>query len=92
MMAKARHSAAEIVQLVDRVERMIAGGATIGEAAKAVGAKYSTVYHWRLRFANLEAPAVERLRQLEAENARLRRCLLEFEEAQQMSQRRARPT
>ncbi len=79
-MAKRRYSPDEIVDRLRRVESLIANGATIGEAAHTVGVKYGTVYQWRRRYANLAGAGVELLRRLEAENARLRRSLLELEE------------
>lgn len=79
-MMKRRYTADEIVERLRRVESLIANGATIGEAAQTVGVKYGTVYQWRRRYANLAGSGVEMLRRLEAENARLRRSLLELEE------------
>ena len=79
-MRKMRYAADDIVERLRRVESLIANGATIGEAAETVGVKYSTVYQWRRRYANLAGTGVEALRRLEAENARLRRSLLELEE------------
>lgn len=79
-MSKVRVPAEEIVLLLDRVERLIAQGATIGEAAATVGVKYGTLYQWRRRYTGLDAPGIDRLRRLELENARLRRSLMELEE------------
>lgn len=82
-MTKRRYTPDEIVERLRRVEGLIAKGATIGEAAQTVGVKYGTVYQWRRRYADLAGSGVEMLRRLEAENARLRRSLLELEELSQ---------
>jgi putative transposase len=46
----------------------------VSEVAKKHGVSDVTIYAWRKRFGQLEAVDVKRLRALEAENARLRRC------------------
>lgn len=88
-MQKKRYASDEIVGILTRVESLIARGATIGEAAEAVGVKYGTVYQWRRRYSSLGEGGVATLRKLEAENARLRRALLEFECAQERDRERA---
>jgi putative transposase len=45
--------------------------------AKKHGVSDVTIYAWRKRFGQLEPVDVKRLRQLEAENARLKKVLAE---------------
>jgi putative transposase len=45
--------------------------------AKRHGISEQTIYSWRKRFGALQANDVKRLRQLEAENARLKRLVAE---------------
>ena len=47
------------------------------EVAKKHGVSDVTIYAWRKRFGQLEAVDVKRLRQLEAQNARLKKLLAE---------------
>ena len=49
----------------------------IGEVAKKHGVSDQTIYAWRKRLGTLEAADVKRLRQLEHENARLKKLLAE---------------
>ena len=49
----------------------------MSEVAKKHGVSDVTIYAWRKRFGQLEAVDVKRLRQLEAENARLKKLLAE---------------
>jgi len=49
----------------------------VAEVAKKHGVSDVTIYAWRKRFGQLEAVDVKRLRQLEAENARLKKILAE---------------
>ena len=45
--------------------------------AKRHGISEQTIYTWRKRFGSLQANDVRRLRQLEAENARLKKLVAE---------------
>jgi len=49
----------------------------VSEVAKKHGVSDVTIYAWRKRFGQLEPVDVKRLRQLEAENARLKKILAE---------------
>jgi putative transposase len=49
----------------------------VSEVAKKHGVSDVTSYAWRKRFGQLEPVDVKRLRQLEAENARLKKILAE---------------
>jgi hypothetical protein len=49
----------------------------VSEVAKKHGVSDVTIYAWRKRFGQLEPVDVRRLRQLEAENARLKKVLAE---------------
>ena len=47
------------------------------EASKAHGISEQTLYTWRKRFGAMQADEVRRLRQLEQENARLKKLVVE---------------
>ena len=51
--------------------------APVAEVAKKPGVSDVTIYAWRKRFGKLEAVDVKRLRQIEGENARLKKLLAE---------------
>jgi putative transposase len=51
--------------------------APVAEVAKKHGVSDVTIYAWRKRFGKLEAVDVKRLRQIESENARLKKLLAE---------------
>ena len=51
--------------------------APVSEVAKKHGISDVTIYAWRKRFGQLEAVDVKRLRQIETENARLKKLLAE---------------
>ena len=49
----------------------------VSKVAKRHGVSEQTIYTWRKRYGNLEVSDVRRLRELEAENARLKKMLAE---------------
>jgi putative transposase len=51
--------------------------APVSEVAKKHGVSDVTIYAWRKRFGQLEAVDVKRLRQIETENAQLKKLLAE---------------
>lgn len=50
---------------------------SVAEVAKKHGISDQTIYLWRKRFGKLEPADVKRLRQLEGENAKLKKLLAE---------------
>ena len=49
----------------------------VAEVAKRHGISEATIYAWRKRYGELESSDVKRLRQIEQENARLKKLLAE---------------
>jgi len=71
-MKKTRFSEEQMVKILREADK-----APVSEVAKKHGVSDVTIYAWRKRFGKLEAVDVKRLRQLEAENARLKKMLAE---------------
>jgi putative transposase len=71
-MKKTRFSEEQMVKILREADK-----APVSEVAKKHGVSDVTIYAWRKRFGQLEAVDVKRLRQLEAENARLKKLLAE---------------
>ena len=55
----------------------VIGAETLQEVAKKHGISDVTIYAWRKRFGQLESVDVKRLRQLEQENAKLKKLVAE---------------
>jgi transposase-like protein len=74
-MARKRHTAEEIVAKLRQVDVLTAQGRSVAEAVRAIGVTEVTYYRWRSEYGGLKGVQVKRLRDLEAENTRLRRAV-----------------
>jgi transposase-like protein len=74
-MARKRFSAEEIIQNLRTVEVEQGRGATLDEAARKVGITVQTLLRWRKEFGGLKVDQAKRLKELEQENARLKRIV-----------------
>ena len=74
-MARKRHTAEEIVAKLRQVEVLCGQGKGLAEAIRAIGVTEVTYYRWRNEYGGLKGDQVKRLKELEAENARLRRAV-----------------
>ena len=74
-MSRKRHTAEEIVATLRQVEVLTAQGRTVAEAIRLIGVTEVTFYRWRQEYGGLKGDQVKRLKELEAENVRLRRAV-----------------
>ena len=69
------HTPEEIVAKLRQAEVLVAQGKTIAEAVRSIGVTEPTYYRWRTEFGGLKLDQVKRLKELERENARLRKAV-----------------
>ena len=74
-MARKRHTAEEIVAKLRQVDVLMAQGKPVADSVRAIGVTEVTYYRWRNEYGGLKGDQVKRLKELEAENARLRRAI-----------------
>ena len=74
-MARKRHKPEEIVAKLRQVEVLTVQGASIAEAVKTIAVTETTYFRWRAEYGGMKNDQVKRLKELEVENARLRRAV-----------------
>ena len=74
-MIKKRYKPEEIVAKLRQVEVLTAQGKTVTDAIRSIGVTEVTYYRWRSEYGGLKGDQVKRLKELEAENNRLRRAV-----------------
>ena len=75
---KKSHTPEEIVAKLRQVEVLVGQGKTVADAVRAIGVTEPTYYRWRTEFGGLKLDQVKRLKELERENARLRKAVSEL--------------
>jgi putative transposase len=78
-MAQKRYTPEQIVAKLREAERLQGQGMTVAQVCKRIGCSDQTFFRWRLRYGALKEDEAQRLRQLEVENARLKRIVAEKE-------------
>jgi transposase-like protein len=75
-MAKRKaHTPEEIVAKLRQVEVLVGQGKSVADGVRAIGVTEPTYYRWRTEFGGLKLDQVKRLKELERENARLRKAV-----------------
>jgi len=74
-MPRKRHKAEEIVAKLRHVEVLSAQDQSVAEAIRSIGVTEVTYYRWRSEYGGLKGDQVKRLKELEADNTRLRRAV-----------------
>ena len=74
-MPKKRHSPEAIVSKLRQVDVIMAQSQPIATAVKKIGVTEQSYYRWRNEYGGLKLDQIKRLKELEAENSRLRRAV-----------------
>lgn len=70
-----RHKPEEVVAKLRQVDVLTAQGSTVADAVRQIGVTEFTYYRWRKEFGGLRTSQVKRIKDLEQENARLRKAV-----------------
>jgi putative transposase len=73
-----KHTAEQIVNLLRQVEVGVANGKTLPQACKEAEIVEQTYYRWRKEYGGLKVDQARRLKDLEQENAKLKRLVSEL--------------
>src|SRR3954452_4402813 len=70
-----RHTAEQVIRKLREGDRMLGEGRSIAEVSKALEVSEPTYHRWRNQYGGIKADDAKRLRELERENARLKRIV-----------------
>ena len=74
-MKRKRYTEEQIISILKAHE----AGASVPDLSRRHGIAENTIYRWKSRFGGMEVSEAKRLRELEAENAKLKKLLAEAE-------------
>jgi putative transposase len=77
-MARKRSTPEDIVGKLRQVEVLTGQGKSVADAVRTIGVTEPTYYRWRSEYGGLKLDQVKRLKQLEAENTRLRKAVADL--------------
>ena len=78
-MAKQRHTPDQIIAKLRQAEVELAKGAKVPAVVRQLGITEQTYYRWRKEYGGLRTDQAKRLKELEKENARLKKLLADAE-------------
>lgn len=77
-MAKQRFTTEEIIHKLREADVMIGQGKTVAEACRQLGVTDKTYFRWRKSHGGLRIDQAKRMRELESENARLKKAVADL--------------
>ncbi|MBA3408035.1 MAG: transposase [Solirubrobacterales bacterium] len=78
-MKRRRHTPEQVIRKLREAERLLAEGKTTVEVARQLEISENTYHRWRNQFGGMKADDAKRLRELERENATLKRIVADKE-------------
>ena len=77
-MVKKSHSPEQIINKLREAEILLNQGANVGEASRKIRATEQTYYRWRKEYGGMRIEQAKRLKDLEKENARLKKLVADI--------------
>ena len=74
-MSRRRHTPEQIITALREAEVGLASGKTVAEVSREIGISEQTYYRWRQEYGGMKVDQARRLKELERENARLKRAV-----------------
>ena len=76
-MSRKRYSPEQVVTLLREAEVLLSKGSTVATACRELGISEHTYYRWRRDYGGLNVNQARRLKELEGQNARLKKLVAE---------------
>ena len=74
-MSRMRYTPEQIIGMLREAEIRLSQGQSVGEICRGLGVSEQSYYRWRKEYGGMEVNQAHRLKELERENARLRRAV-----------------
>jgi len=74
-MKRKRHTPEQIIAKLREADALLGAGKTIGQVVQQLGVSEQTFHRWRNQYGGMKASDAKRLKQLEQENARLKKLV-----------------
>ena len=81
-----RHTPEQIIVKLRQAETDLGQGLSIAQVCQKLGVSENTFHRWRHQYGGMKADEAKRLKELEAENGRLKRLVAELSLDKQMLQ------
>ena len=81
-----RHKPEQVIVKLRQAEAELAQGASVGQVCQQLAISETTFNRWRLQYGGMKADEAKRLKELEVENARLKKLVAELSLDKQMLQ------
>jgi transposase-like protein len=90
-MAGKKHKPEQIIAKLREAEALLAGGMSMGQICQKLEVSEGTFNRWRNQYGGMKSSEAKRLKELEQENARLKRLVAEQALDMQILKEAARP-
>ena len=77
-MPKQNYTVEQIIMKLREVEVLCSQGKTIMESVRQIGVSEQTYYRWRRQYGGMNTSEAKRMKELEKENARLKKLVAEL--------------
>ena len=77
-MPRKRYNAEEIIHKLREADVLLSQGITVSQVCKRIGVSEQTYYRWRKAYGGMKVDQAKHLKELEAENARLKRAVADL--------------
>ena len=77
-MKQTRYTVEQIINNLRKVELMVGQGKTVQESCRELGFTEQTYYRWRHKYGGMQTSDAKRLKELEKENARLKKIVADL--------------
>jgi len=77
-MVRKTYTPEQIINKLREAEILLNQGANVGEASRKIGITEQTYYRWRREYGGMRVEQAKRLKELEKENARLKKLVADI--------------